>query len=673
MGPLFYYELVRRTRRGREPLIRCAYVLALLATLFILFRSYFPDATLWETGRAPTHTVSPLEMADLAQNLVLAVLIVQSLAVCVLAPACLAGAVRDDRERGTLELLLTTHLSDREIVLGKLAAGILRPLGVLVAGLPVIALAMLLGGIDPSALPAVLAASVLNALCVGSLCVLISALSGTSSEAMKWGYGYAPFFLAFAFVPILGPVGMFQQLTDGSLNQMAFMLMGISTVFNKPLPATIICLTFNCLVAALALAVSVRKLRPPLYREARPPWMPWYAYAPLRPSAARGRNRIPPAPGIRRTLRNARFVALLMLILFRAFLWCIPLTHSLRYFDLTFNCFVAGCALVLVVKILRPPRWEARLAAPPRPRPQDATGRRIAPPVGDRPLLWKELYQDKLKPVTPEAERQAWNKRYGPIAALVVLLGMLWYFAIAVAFSPGVSDDLAVMMRFLLAALAFALCTSTAVRAAGSVSLEHDRRTLDGLLMLPVDRTAVLGAKWLGPVLRGRLLGFCIVLVGVTGVLSGVFHPAGLPLVAVAVAVHACFWASAGLWLSVVCRTTLQARVGTALVVVLVFGGSWVFLSGHPQSHPERLVSDPASGVGMVVFPTAFAELGLNPARCWWFLMIARGGRVASDPSAVVESQLFGVRLAAAAAGTAAFALAAGLLWLDACRRFRKV
>ena len=68
------------------------------------------------------------------------------------APAATAGAISVDRARGTLDHMLTTDLSDPEIVLGKLAARLLPVLGLVACSWPVMALSSLFGGIDPLAL-----------------------------------------------------------------------------------------------------------------------------------------------------------------------------------------------------------------------------------------------------------------------------------------------------------------------------------------------------------------------------------------------------------------------------------------------------------------------------------------------------------------------------------------
>jgi ABC-type transport system involved in multi-copper enzyme maturation permease subunit len=68
------------------------------------------------------------------------------------APAATAGGLCLDKSRGTLVLMLVTDLSVAEIVLGKLAARLVPVLGLVACGVPVMALATLLGGVDPVAM-----------------------------------------------------------------------------------------------------------------------------------------------------------------------------------------------------------------------------------------------------------------------------------------------------------------------------------------------------------------------------------------------------------------------------------------------------------------------------------------------------------------------------------------
>ena len=90
------------------------------------------------------------------------------------APAATAGAVCLDKARGTLDHLLVTDLSDAEIVLGKLGVRLIPVLGLIACVLRVVALASLLGGIDPLAL----VGSFLTAIgCAVLGCTLATALS----------------------------------------------------------------------------------------------------------------------------------------------------------------------------------------------------------------------------------------------------------------------------------------------------------------------------------------------------------------------------------------------------------------------------------------------------------------------------------------------------------------
>ena len=64
------------------------------------------------------------------------------------APAAAAGSICMDRARGTLAHMMATDLSDPEIVLGKLGSRLAPIIGLIACGLPVAALATLLGGVE---------------------------------------------------------------------------------------------------------------------------------------------------------------------------------------------------------------------------------------------------------------------------------------------------------------------------------------------------------------------------------------------------------------------------------------------------------------------------------------------------------------------------------------------
>jgi ABC-type transport system involved in multi-copper enzyme maturation permease subunit len=208
LGPLFFYDLIRTARRNRLIPTRCLFAIALLVLIFFLYLNWFGlQAESWDDlFLAPS-----LRRDDLASfgswtfSLFFGM---QYLAVFLLTPIYIAGAIAEEKERRTLDLLLTTHLTNREIVLGLLASR-LATLGLIfLTILPVLSLMEFLGGIDPKAVLIGLAFTGIAALNLGSLCILVSLYSKTSTQAIMQAYafhfvlgafwGWTPFLFLYA-------------------------------------------------------------------------------------------------------------------------------------------------------------------------------------------------------------------------------------------------------------------------------------------------------------------------------------------------------------------------------------------------------------------------------------------------------------------------------------------
>jgi ABC-type transport system involved in multi-copper enzyme maturation permease subunit len=187
-GPIFAKELVEMGRRKRYFLNRIFYGLVLLFSLYVVWESN--RWRLHETGR-----YSIRAMARMAEDLFLAVSWVQFGAVFVFVPVFLCGVIASEREERTLELLFTTQVTDREVVLGKLMSR-LAALGMLIlCGLPVLSMVMLFGGIDPQALGRVLASTFLAALYAGAHAIYFSAITKTAMGALVRTYWWMAIWL----------------------------------------------------------------------------------------------------------------------------------------------------------------------------------------------------------------------------------------------------------------------------------------------------------------------------------------------------------------------------------------------------------------------------------------------------------------------------------------------
>src|SRR5262249_27585268 len=188
VGPMFFYDLMRLARRGRSTLLRCAYALLLLAVLYLIYWNRFPIEAALENLFRLKPKMRLEELAQFAGTFATGIFALQSAAVIVLTPAYVSGAIAEEKEWRTLELLFTTHLTDREIVLGKLFGRLMHLFGVVLAGLPILMALQVWGGVEPLLPIAGFFVTVLTLLSVGSICIYGSVLCRTSFSALVASY-----------------------------------------------------------------------------------------------------------------------------------------------------------------------------------------------------------------------------------------------------------------------------------------------------------------------------------------------------------------------------------------------------------------------------------------------------------------------------------------------------
>src|SRR5207248_2733193 len=97
----------------------------------------------------PAQHLSINESSRFGERFALTVLLALMGVALFVTPVYACGGISEEKERRTLDFLLATDLSAREIVFGKFLGRVLLLLTVLSAGLPVLGLALLLGGVDP--------------------------------------------------------------------------------------------------------------------------------------------------------------------------------------------------------------------------------------------------------------------------------------------------------------------------------------------------------------------------------------------------------------------------------------------------------------------------------------------------------------------------------------------
>lgn len=164
LGPIFSRELVTVPRRSGHYPARTA-MIGLLGILGI---------TTWQATVGFARDATLGETASFGLLLFQIVAFVQLLLTLFFAVLSAASAVSQEKDRRTFVLLLLTDMRDYEIVLGKLVGALLPILIQLLVTAPVLALLLLLGGIDPEQVLQAVLVLLASAAAAGSLGGLVA-------------------------------------------------------------------------------------------------------------------------------------------------------------------------------------------------------------------------------------------------------------------------------------------------------------------------------------------------------------------------------------------------------------------------------------------------------------------------------------------------------------------
>ena len=257
-GPVFEAECLTASRRVQFYSARVLLLLGLMVGL----------AVAWVSHRQKTGNSTLQELARIGNSFYAALMGVELTLALLVAPAAAAGAICQDRAKGGLALMMTTDLTDSEIVLGRLASRLLSTLGVVACGLPVLALATLLGGVDPVAIAGGTLVVVGVACLSVAMALAFSLWAGKSHEALSATYAiWAVWMLAYP-----AWYELFRRSPEWLWGSNPFGLI-FSTLRtpNDRLPYQVLFLA-GCLVGTAVLAaLSTSKLRAEtLHRQARP-------------------------------------------------------------------------------------------------------------------------------------------------------------------------------------------------------------------------------------------------------------------------------------------------------------------------------------------------------------------------------------------------------------------
>jgi ABC-type Na+ efflux pump permease subunit len=208
MGNLVWWELVRLARRGHTARARVLllYTMLLGGVVFASWHAGNPLSLLFGTA----DPLPPAEIGRFAHQLAFALLEAQLVLVAVATPAYAVAAVSEEKDRGTLQLLLTTEVTDGEIVWAKAVARVAFMLATLAAGLPLLMLTLLLGA-DPGLVANGYALAVGTTVLAGAIGVHAACHAPDGRAAMIRAYVQSAVLVGGVFLPplvLLSPFAM---------------------------------------------------------------------------------------------------------------------------------------------------------------------------------------------------------------------------------------------------------------------------------------------------------------------------------------------------------------------------------------------------------------------------------------------------------------------------------
>ena len=400
-----------RTAHGWLLWLRALVGTLLAAALFFLMWAW------WLRARNDATFVPGLELRFFLSAVTLVLLTITA----VQAPAVLAGSLAGERERGILQILLTTTVSAREIVEGRLLGKLSQVAMIILAGIPIIAFLAPMDGLGARHVLAI---------------VLLLAAVGFGAGGLSVG------------ASVVSRRGRDAQLTVYIL-MVLLMLSPLLSWLGLPQAAVDVLEWFN----------------------------PYFSM-----------NRLVWNGDALRALETAGCWAGLGLA-----------GTALAVWRLRPTCLSVGVTRTKVVR------------------------RKQTPPVGERPMLWKELFIERV------ASLGRFGRWVGALLTLaigggsLVLAGMMvysGYFAPDSGLLSMASDTLSTMLSGSAGILlGWLLQWGIGLRAAVSIASERERATWDALLMSPLRPAEISVAKLLGSLYALRYLAAAMLLAWTLAVL----------------------------------------------------------------------------------------------------------------------------------------------------------
>jgi ABC-2 type transport system permease protein len=178
--------------RGRRAFVVVTIYVALVSLLvFGVYRVMYDQALFqaqFMSDGVSGGFVSGSVSAAIGQAIFGAILVLQTVLTLMVAPALTSGAISAEREKGTLELLITTPVSTLGLVVGKLISSLAYVFILIAASVPLMSVVFAFGGLAPDDLVRAYVLLFAVAIGIGSIGLTMSALTKRTQMATVLSY-----------------------------------------------------------------------------------------------------------------------------------------------------------------------------------------------------------------------------------------------------------------------------------------------------------------------------------------------------------------------------------------------------------------------------------------------------------------------------------------------------
>jgi ABC-type transport system involved in multi-copper enzyme maturation permease subunit len=508
------------------------------------------------------------QAARMSENFFSMFMIVQLALVVLLTPSYVAGAISEEKDRKTMEFMLATDLHNREIVLSKLLSRLSNMTLFLLTGLPILSVLQFLGGVDVQLMFAGFLGTGLTMLGIGSVSILFSTLFQKPRDSIGVTYLVIITYIALgttAFGMTMGRHPLMAETIWWGDN--APTLGDVSGWFNAG----------NPLSAVLEIAMAIS-------------------------GAARGRPGLAAGPVTLATVlpdllvRYSWFhvpLAIFCILWSIARLRAVALKHSER------KTQTLGSVIARLRGIVSKKPAEGSVPVAPAPSWWD----RFREPVGEAPMLWKEIH------IEGQSGRSWIAMIAGGLLALLTIgsgLLVLGQYLWSQMLGGGANfrslpEDMNIWFRIAGSSVASLMLLMVGVRASTSITTERERDTFDALVATPLSAQTILASKLVGSLISLRMGWLWFGCMLAIGIFTGGVHLLAVPIVITAWFIYALLFAMVGLWYSMACTSSMRATVYTVMTTLFLGGGHWLVTGmccfsvfalmrlDHPGDFPEYL------------------------------------------------------------------------------------